>query len=211
MNAGVVRVLLATTAIVIALGGCAVGQDFDYSGGHIALRPGRSNTTTAVAVLDLRSYIVSGDKRENFVGLSRGGFGNPFNVKTSSGAPMAVDMATAVARALEANGQPSKPIYVAVKGGTEGAKLALMSSGAERLMLFTLREWKTDTMTRTGLWFDVTLDVFDAQGETIASRHISGKEVAGGSIVSAEKDAQKWFSEKIGELLDNRDVASALK
>ena len=66
-------------------------------------------------------------------------------------------------------------------------------------------------MTRTGLWFDVTLDVFDSEGETIASRHISGQEVAGGSIVSAEKDAQRFFGEKVGELLDNRDVASALK
>jgi len=211
MSTRVFAILLAAAAMVIVLGGCAIGQDFDYTGGHIALLPGRSDTTTAVAVLDLRSYIVSGDKRENFVGLSRDGYGIPFNVKTRSGAPMAVDMATAVARALEANGQPSKPIFVAVKGGAEGAKLALMSSGAERLMLITLREWKTDTMTRTGLWFDVTLDVFDAQGETIASRHISGQEIAGGSILSAEKDAQRLFGEKIGELLDNRDVASALK
>ena len=40
---------------------------------------------------------------------------------------------------------------------------------------------------------------------------LTGKEVSGGSIVSAEKDAQKWFSEKVGQLLDNRDVAAALK
>lgn len=211
MNTRLVAILLAATAMLTALGGCVIGQEFDYTGGHIALLPGRSNTTTAVAVLDLRSYIVSGEKRENFVGMSRDGYGIPFNVKTRSGAPMAVDMATAVARALEANGQPSKPIFVEVSGGAEGARLALMSSGAERLMLFTLREWKTDTMTRTGLWFDVTLDVFDTEGEAIASRHISGQEVAGGSFASAEKDAQKWFSEKIGQLLDNRDVASALK
>ena len=98
-----------------------------------------------------------------------------------------------------------------VAGGTQGAKSALLSSGAERLMLFTLREWKTDTMVRTGLWFDVTLDVFDAAGETLASKHISGQEISGGTIVSAEKDAQKWLSEKMGLLLDNRDIASALK
>ncbi len=98
-----------------------------------------------------------------------------------------------------------------VAGGTEGAKSALLSSGAERLMLFTLREWKTDTLERTGLWFDVTLDVFDAAGETLASKQISGQEISGGTIVSAEKDAQKWLSEKMGLLLDNRDIASALK
>jgi len=207
MTARVVAVLLAAAV----LGGCVVGKNFDYTGGHIALLPGRSDTPAAVAVLDQRSYIVSRDKHENFVGLSRDGYGIPFNVTTRSGAPMAADMATAMARALEANGQPAAAIVVPVTGGTEGAKSALMSTGAERLMLLTLKEWKTDTMTRTGLWFDVTLDVFDARGELLASRHISGKEVAGGSIVSAEKDAQRLFGEKIGELLDNRDVASALK
>jgi len=200
-------VLLAT----ITLGGCAYGQKFSYADGHIALLPGRSDTPAAVAVLDQRSYIVNRDKKENFVGLSRGGYGNPFNVKTRSGEPMAADMATAVANALEANGQPARAVVVPVAGGTEGAKSALMSSGAERLMLFTLHEWKTDTPEHTGLWFDGTLDVFDAEGETLASKHIAGKEVSGGSIVSAEKDAQKWFSEKIGLLLDNRDIASALK
>ncbi|HET9475803.1 MAG TPA: hypothetical protein VFO82_18020 [Steroidobacteraceae bacterium] len=207
MSAKVSALLVAA----LALGGCAVGQKFSYADGYIALLPGRSDTPAAVAVLDQRSYILSGDKRENFVGLSRGGYGNPFNVTTKTGAPMAVDMASAVARALEANGQPAKAVVVPVAGGTEGAKSALLSSGAERLMLFTLREWKTDTMARTGLWFDVTLDVFDAAGETLASKQITGQEISGGTIVSAEKDAQKWFSEKIGLLLDNRDIASAMK
>lgn len=207
MNARVSVLLIAT----LALGGCAVGQKFNYADGYIALLPERSDTPAAVAVLDQRSYILSGDKRENFVGLSRGGFGNPFNVTTRTGAPMAVDMAAAVARALESKGQPAKVVVVPVAGGAQGAKSALLSSGAERLMLFTLREWKTDTMVRTGLWFDVTLDVFDDAGETLASKHISGQEISGGTIVSAEKDAQKWLSEKMGLLLDNRDIASALK
>jgi hypothetical protein len=208
MRPGVLVGLLLATLV---LGGCAVGQEFSYADGHVALLSGRSDTPAAVAVLDQRPYIVSGDKKENFVGLSRGGYGNPFNVKTRSGAPMAEDMATAVARALEANGQPAKAVVAPVAGGTEGAKSALMKSGAERLMLFTLHEWKTDTLEHTGLWFDVTLDIFDAAGETLASKHITGKEVSGGSIVSAERDAQKWFSEKIGLLLDNRDIASAMK
>jgi len=207
MSTRLIAVLFATSF----LGGCVVGKNFDYTSGQIALLPGRTDTPTAIAVLDQRPYVVSRDKRENFVGLSRDGYGIPFNVTTRSGGPMAADMATAVAQALEARGQPASAIVVPVSVGAEGAKSALMATGAERLMLFTLREWKTDTMTRTGLWFDMTLDVFDATGEVLASRHISGQEIAGGSIVSAEKDAQRWFSEKVGELLDNRDVASALK
>ena len=203
--------LCAMLIAVAALAGCAVGQKFSYADGHIALLANRSDTPTAVAVLDQRPYILSGDKRENFVGLSRGGYGNPFNVRTRSGAPMAADMAAGIVRALEANGQPAQAVIVPPAEGIDGAKDRLKFTRAERQLLFILREWKTDTLEHTGLWFDVTLDVFDESGETLASKQISGKEVSGGSIVSAEKDAQKWFSEKVGQLLDNRDVAAALK
>ena len=203
--------LCAMLIAVAALAGCAVGQKFSYADGHIALLANRSDTPTAVAVLDQRPYILSGDKRENFLGLSRGGYGNPFNVRTRSGAPMAADMAAGIVRALEANGQPAQAVIVPPAEGIDGAKDRLKFTRAERQLLFILREWKTDTLEHTGLWFDVTLDVFDESGETLASKQISGKEVSGGSIVSAEKDAQKWFSEKVGQLLDNRDVAAALK
>jgi len=203
--------LAALLLACAALGGCALGEELDYSHGHIALLANRSDTPTAVAVLDQRPYILSGDKRENFVGLSRNGYGMPFDVKTRAGTPMAADMSAGITRALEENGQPAKSVIVPPAEGVEGAKTRLRSSGAERQLLFTLREWKTDTLEHTGLWFDVTLDVFDATGEILASKHISGKEISGGSFMSSEKDAQKWFSEKVGQLLDNRDVAAALR
>lgn len=204
------RALLLLIAVA-ALQGCWYALKFSYADGDIALLEDRSDTPVAVAVLDQRSYVVSGDKGENFVGLSRDGYGIPFDVKTRGRGPMATDMATGIARALEDHGQPASVVAVPASAGPQAAKVALMQSGAQRLLLFTLREWKTDTMTRTGLWFDVTLDVFDGTGEVLASRHIEGKEVSGGSFASAEKDAQKWFGEKIGLLLDNRDVAGALK
>ena len=65
--------LVAMLLACAALAGCAVGQKFSYADGHIALLANRSDTPTAVAVLDQRPYILSRDKRENFVGLSRGG------------------------------------------------------------------------------------------------------------------------------------------
>jgi hypothetical protein len=196
---------------VVGLEGCWYALKFSYADSNIVLLPERSDTPVAVAVLDQRPYVVNSDKGENFVGLSRDGYGIPFDVKTSGRGPMATDMATAVVRAFEANGQPATNVVVPFSGGLEGAKRALLQSPGERFLLFTLLEWKTDTMNRTGLWFDVTLDVFDAAGETLASKHITGKEVSGGSFASAEKDVQKWFGEKMGLLIDNRDVASALK
>src|SRR6185503_8763370 len=108
-----------------ALGGCALGEERDYSHGRIALLANRSDTPTAVAVLDQRPYILSGDKRENFVGLSRNGYGMPFDVKTRAGTPMAADMSAGITRALEENGQPAKSVIVPPAEGVEGAKTRL--------------------------------------------------------------------------------------
>lgn len=44
---------------------------------------------TAVAVQDRRPYVLDGDKDADFVGIQRGGFGNPFDVITTSGRPLA--------------------------------------------------------------------------------------------------------------------------
>jgi len=87
----------------------------------------------------------------------------------------------------------------------------LVRTGSDRLMLFTLNEWKTDTMVRTGLNFNVTLDVLDRTGTALARSQISGKEVSGSSIVSAEKDAKAWFAAKVAELLRDDAVAKALE
>jgi hypothetical protein len=67
---------------------------------------------------------------------------------------------------------------------------------------------KSFTMFRTALHFDVTLDVFDRAGKSLARSRVSGREVSGGSILSAEKDAQRWFAEKVYELLRDTNVTT---
>ncbi len=63
---------------------------------------------------------------------------------------------------------------------------------------------------RTSLDFDVTLDVLDGSGGNLARSQVSGKEVSGASILSAEKDAQGG-RRKVAELLRDEAVAGALR
>ena len=162
-------------------------------------------------MLDFREYVKSGNKSESFVGLSRGGFGNPFDVETRSGSALASEMAAAIAASLQRKGAEVQTVMVRPVEGPEGARRALLRTGHDRLLLFTLREWKTDTMFRTGLDFDVTLDVFDGGGKSLGGSHVSGREVSGGSILSAEKDSQRWFAGKVYELLRDKSVTSGLQ
>jgi hypothetical protein len=57
----------------------------------------------AVGVQDRRPYVISGNKDEHFVGLSRGGYGNPFDVTTASGKALADEFAGAIANGLRRN------------------------------------------------------------------------------------------------------------
>jgi hypothetical protein len=201
--------LLASS--IVLLNGCAVGQKFDYAASTINLRSPSDFQSVGVAVLDQRSYIKNGDKSEAFVGLSRGGFGNPFDVETRSGLAMATEMATAVVTALKSRGIRAQALKVRPADGSAQVRQVLAETGLARALLFTLTEWKTDTMMRTGLSYDVTLDVFDSSGNRLARKQISGNEVSGASILSAEKDAQKWFAAKVTELLEDEAIARSLR
>jgi hypothetical protein len=197
--------------MVVSLSGCAGGQKFSYDNITINLGSAGAIGNFSIAVLDFREYVKSGNKSESFVGLSRGGFGNPFDVETRSGSALASEMAAAIAASLQRKGAEVQTVMVRPVEGPEGARRALLRTGHDRLLLFTLREWKTDTMFRTGLDFDVTLDVFDGGGKSLGGSHVSGREVSGGSILSAEKDSQRWFAAKVYELLRDKSVTSGLQ
>ena len=95
------RAIVTTLMLGILTSGCAIGVKHDYSYPE-ANWDVQTNKSVTVAVHDQRSYIVDGNKTPNFVGLSRGGWGNPFDVVTVSGRPLATDMTTAVANGLKA-------------------------------------------------------------------------------------------------------------
>lgn len=206
----VYAVCLMWAMMVVSLSGCAVGQKFSYNDISINLGSAGAVRNSSIAVLDQREYVKNGSKSETFVGLSRGGFGNPFDVETRSRGALASEMAAAIAASMQGNGAKVQTVIVRPADGPEGARQALLRSEADRLLLFTLNEWKTDTMFRTGLDFDVTLDVFDRGGKSLAHSRVSGREVSGASILSAEKDAQRWFAAKVYELLRDRNVISGL-
>src|SRR4051812_18081252 len=104
--------LAAVLAVAAALGGCAVGQTYKYSDAPMSLEGVSSAGAVAIAVQDARPYVISGNKAPTFVGLQRGGFGNPFDVNTQSGGPLANEIRDAIARALKARGVSVTPVAV---------------------------------------------------------------------------------------------------
>jgi hypothetical protein len=90
--------------VLLGLSGCAVGNQHQYAGVAPDLTL-KATHSVAVVVVDRRPYVVSGDKDPDFVGLQRGGFGNPFDVTTASGKALASDIADDVTAAPQEAGR----------------------------------------------------------------------------------------------------------
>lgn len=173
-----------TTAVLaaLALTGCAVGNQHRYTGASPALTA-QGTHAVAVATQDHRPYVLSKNKQPNFVGLSRGGFGNPFDVTTESGKPLASDFSATIAGALRQRG--FKAEVLEVPGTVTADSRALAAQGkSERLAIVSIYEWKSDTFINTALIYDLALRVYDVSGGELASNRITGNDNLGGDAIN---------------------------
>ena len=200
--------------LVVFLAGCAFGNKHAYH--NIDANIAAAGTTKiAVATHDQRNYVKNGDKQPDFVGLQRGGFGNPFDITTVSGNALAQDFTEAVCRSLASKGFHTTPVIVNFSETSYTVKADLKKTGANRLILITLSEWKSDTYNITALIYNVSLDVFDENGNTIAKNSITGSDDLGGSVMNPPGHAKKVvpaaFKEKIESLLNFGDISEAIE
>jgi hypothetical protein len=198
---------------VVLLGGCAMGVKHDYD--QKALNLGISTSATvAVGTLDHRSYVVNGQKAQNFVGLSRGGFGNPFDVTTQSGKPLASDISGSIVASMKDKGVDAKAVELKPALSFDEARTALRAAGTQRSVVIRLLEWKADAMVNVGLTFDFVLSVFDKDGKLLVSKPQQGRENLGsGDPFAPGGSAQVLprFRRMMEVLFQEPDVAKALQ
>lgn len=196
---------------VALLGGCAFGRTYSYSDVPIAMQAISSSGSVTVAVVDDRPYVLSGGKPDRFVGLMRGGFGNPFDVNTQSGGPLAEEVRDAIVKSLKARGISGTPVAIPSGTSVAAAKRKLLETKPRRGVLVDLREWKSDSMINTDLHYDVTLTVFDDRGNETATSTIKGLDNLGSLGVSPNDGISRATARKFGSLFDDDKVIAALK
>jgi hypothetical protein len=206
--------LFAIAAIVAVLSGCAVGNQHGYSTQMPDLAVSGSRAV-AVATQDARPYVLAKDKAPNFVGLSRGGFGNPFDITTGSGRPLAEDFSLSIARSLEVRGFKSTVVNVGAPMSADETRALISRAAAERLALVTINEWKSDTFMNTALHYDVLLRVYDANGSQVAVNRLTGQDNLGGNAINPPAHAKvavpAAYKKKLEELFGNEAVLNSLR
>lgn len=146
----------------------AYGQTGDYRNCWPALDV-ETNSDVSVMVLDQRAFVLTGDKQDAFVGLSRSRWGIPYDIYTSSGSPLARDLEEAIVNgfnnaALSASAVTSTDEF----SQQEDAEL-------NKLLVVTLTQWKSDTYKQTSFEFDVSAVVYDIKGRVLGSNRTKGK------------------------------------
>ena len=207
--------LLATTSMVF-LSGCAVGNVYDFS--YIPPDHTPPKLSPKVVLLfeveDLRRDILEGDEPASWVGEQRGGYGNPFTVKTADGRAFAEVVQGAIRRDLEAVGlkveeagrAPNSAETVAEKIGSEKADAGL------RVKMLV---YNSNTYLNTDMEWDFQLMVFDAAGKTLYDEHVEGRQTLEGSFWNSPKAAKANVPPAFYEVLHdmivgNPDLLAAL-
>ena len=208
------RVVIVVTIMGFLLQACVVGNKHDIT----TVKPAWQGTTDrsiAVVVQDQRPYVLTGEKDPDFVGLQRGGFGNPFDVTTASRKPLADDFGNAIIAALSSKEAKVSALTVTPDETPEDVRSALAHTKADRQVLLTIKEWKADTYTNTALHYNLLISVLDADGTMLALQERVGEDDLGGSFMNPPAHAKTAvpaaFKRIIESLLNDNAILAALK
>lgn len=207
------RTIPATLATIVLLTGCAVGVTHQYDNVAPAIQTSGKTNAFSVAVQDQRPYVLSGEKPQTFVGLSRGGFGNPFDVNTASGKALSDDISAVVAKALSQKGAKVDVITVAPRDQEKTVIDNLVAKKA-RAVLISVSEWKSDTYMSVVLHYDVTVSIIDPDGRVAARKRVQGTDNLGSSGLNPPELSRQVvppaFKQKMEQLFSSPEVAALL-
>lgn len=212
----IMNVRLASTIILASatLVGCAVGNQHAYH--ETAPQTiARTDKTVTIASHDQREYVRSGRSQPDLVGMQRGGFGNPFDVRTESGRTLSAEFTAAMRGALERSGVRVIAVETKATEDERSVSASLKAAKGERLLLLAIREWLSDSMVNTELSYDLQLTITDASGKLLATKVHAGKRDLGGSAMNPPGHAKAVmpgaFKDAVEALLNSPEVVSALK
>jgi hypothetical protein len=194
-----------------AVTGCAFGQHHDFASQTPQLMQGEA-ITLALAVQDSRPGVAAGLIPADFTGVSRGGFGNPFNVTTASGRPLAADFAESIQRGLQAVGYRVTVVAVEPRARDQTVDHALLRVGAMRGLVIEIVDWHSDTLQGTWLRYGLRARVLDPACRVLGRADVEGEDVVANEPgAGAAKRLAAAYRVRIRRLLATDSIVRALR
>lgn len=191
--------LCVAFGLTLSLAACAVGNTVDYR--DVVPPLGVSGAkSVAVEAVDQRPYVLAGDNTPQWVGMVRGGFGNPFGVHTVSGAPLSTDLTQSIVNSLKQGG---------VKAVPATARMA-----TDRTLLVTIKDWKSDSMMTTSVYINAEAEVRDQAGAVLARNAVQERVVNDSeamNLPSTKLEGAKAVFRRLMDRLLNTSIRNALR
>lgn len=130
--------------------------------------------SVVVVTHDQRPYVVSGQTKPDVIGVKREQYGNPWQISTASGHPLAEDMTQVICNGLQKQGFQCIPIQVMPSESTDVVRRRLKEGPGDTALLLTVRDWRSDTWVKTILDHNTSLEVFDRDGTLLAQTSVQG-------------------------------------
>jgi len=197
---------------VLALVGCIGGNSaINRTENYAQAWPNiqfESKNTILVGTVDKRLYVTSRDKNENFVGLMRGGFGNPFDMYTESKQPLAVDITAAITAGLLNAGINANQVALGFANNKSEITGFINNDNFDKKLLIKINEWKSDTYSRSRFLFDLDVSVYDEKGAMLASASTSNLDDKGEHSSVSTLDAGR---NALTSILNKEQIKKALQ
>ena len=201
---------------VLAAGAALLAGCYSVDYGTRVVLPEKGTTKVAVMTVDERPHVLNHRNPSNYVGIIRGGFGNPFDRHTDDGKPLADDFDETIVDSLVDNGFQAASISTPPAADASQALALLKQSGASRLILLELREWQSDTMINPTMNLDYTFHVYDASGKELAViTEKKDDDLKGGNLFntvgSSNDTVVAYYQSKIASWFSDPKVEAALQ
>ena len=160
--------------ILFLIGGCRGGR---YDLTKSQLKPDfHGSGKVAIGVQDKRPFVLDGTKPQTYIGIHRTGLGIPKDIGTRSGKTLAEDVATIVASSFSATGFEVSQFSLSPKDELESSLNGLASSAYDKIIVFTLDQFRSDSWAEVELQWAITMRIYDGRGKLLAEKNSTGTE-----------------------------------
>jgi hypothetical protein len=185
----------------------AIGQKANYADSWPPIDYETENTVS-VGVHDQRPYVVNGEKSPTYAGAVRALLGNPWDVNTQSDKPLSDDIASAVVSGFKRMGTQAEIVSISFSDDHQSVLGKLKPLGTKRIVVITLREWRSESYRSAGFFIDAILQVYDSDERELAVSSTSHKNIGSGDgSVESTFDAARLH---LSILLNDPKVKAAL-
>jgi len=205
--------------IILLFAGCAINRKVSYDEIQTNILI-NNEFSYSIACHDQREVVLDGSRDEKFVGYMRSGISIAYPIGTESGKNFSDVFSVVINNSLKDSSNNTQIIKTNYTDSKQSILNQFKDSKRQRLILFTISKWRTDSkpnglLYATEVIWDFSLEIYDNNEELLVSHRIHGinpdlDKGMGGSVKRIQKIVNEKFKEKLDLMFADPEIKKAL-